>query len=88
MNPEPQSGPLITTITYSAPVPSRPTYRFEHDWENGIFRIRSPDGRVEVFRDKPVRHLVVEPDAETGEMAPLVKDGRPTYLCREEHEVP
>ena len=89
MSLEPQSGPLITTYTYSAPVPTRPTYHFEHDQEKGIFRIRRPDGTVEVFRDKPVRHLVVEPDAERGDMTPVVKYGRPTYLylCREEREV-
>jgi hypothetical protein len=89
MDSEPQSGPLITTYTYSAPIPSRPTYHFEHDPENGIFRIRWPDGTVEVFRDKPVRYLVVEPDAETGDVTPVVKYGRPTYLylCREEREV-
>ena len=89
MNSEPQSGPLITTYTYSAPVPTRPTYHFEHDQEKGIFRIRRPDGTVEVFRDKPVRNLVVEPDAETGDMTPAVECGQPTYLylCREEREV-
>jgi hypothetical protein len=87
MNPKPESLSHITTITYDAPAPSRPTYQFEHDGENGIFRIRWDDGRVEVFCDKPVRHLVVEPDAETGDMTPVVKYGRPTYLCREEREV-
>jgi hypothetical protein len=89
MDPEPQSVSHITTITYSAPIRSRRTYHFEQDPEKGILRIRWPDGKVEVFRDKPVRHLVVEPDAETGEMAPVVKHGRPMYLypCREEREV-
>jgi hypothetical protein len=89
MSLEPQSEPLITTYTYSASVPSPPTYHFEHDRENGIFRIRWPDGRVEAFRDKPVRHLVVEPDPETGDVTPVAKYGRPTYLylCREEREV-
>jgi hypothetical protein len=89
MNPDPKSESLITTFTYSALVPSRPTYHFEHDPEKGIFRIRWPDGKVEVFRDKPVRHLVVEPDSETGDMTPVVKYGRPTYLylCREEREI-
>jgi hypothetical protein len=79
----------ITTITYDAPAPSRPTHQFEHDRENGIIRIPWDDGRVEVFREKPVRHLVVGPDAETGDMTPVVKHGRPTYLylCREEREV-
>jgi hypothetical protein len=62
---------------------------FEHDPQKGIFRLERADGEVEVFRDKPARYLVVEPDSETGEMKPVVKRGRPVflYLCREEREV-
>jgi hypothetical protein len=64
-------------------------FAFEHDCQKGIFRLRPSDGEVEAFRDKPVRHLVVEPDAQTGEFRPVVKRGQPTYLylCREEREV-
>jgi hypothetical protein len=64
-------------------------FRFERDAQKGIFRLEWADGVVEVFRDKPARHLVVEPDAETGEMKPVLKRGRPAYLylCREEREV-
>jgi hypothetical protein len=38
---------------------------------------------------QPIRHLVVEPDPETGELKPVVERGSPTYLylCREEREV-
>ncbi len=74
------------------PPPPRPRaalFDWEHDREKGVFRIRWPDGTVEVFRDKPARHLVVEPDAETGQWKPVVQRGCPTYLylCREEREV-
>ena len=71
------------------PQPGPAPFDWEHDREKGIFRITWPDGQVEVFRDKPVRHLVVEPDAQTGEMKPVVQRGRPTYLylAREEREV-
>jgi hypothetical protein len=62
MKPEPQSAPLIRTFTYSAPVLSRQTFPFEHDPEERILRIRCLDGRVPVFRDRPVRQLVIEPD--------------------------
>ena len=46
------------------------------------------DGTTERFRDNPARHLVVEPDLETGELRPAVKYGRPVYiyLCREQRE--
>ena len=72
-----------------SPQPRPALFDWEHDREKGIFRITWPDGEVEVFRDKPVRHLVVEPDAGTGEMKPVVKRGYPTYLylSREEREV-
>jgi hypothetical protein len=46
--------------------PRSPLFRFEHDAQKGIFRLEWADGEVEVFRDKPARHLFVEPDAETG----------------------
>jgi hypothetical protein len=43
---------------------------------------------VELFRDNPTRYLCVEPDAETGQMRPVMKRGRPVflYLCREDRE--
>jgi hypothetical protein len=51
--------------------------------------LTGPDGKTEVFRDNPTRHLSVVPDPQTGEMKPVMKYGRPTYLwlCREEREV-
>jgi hypothetical protein len=64
-------------------------FSFEHDAQRGIFRLTWADGNVEAFRDKPARHLIVELDPATGEMKPVVKRGKPTflYLCREEREV-
>src|SRR5262249_55051419 len=53
-------------------------FAFSHDPDTGVFRLSWPDGTVEVFRDKPVRHLCVEPD-ETGAMRPVRKFGRPVY---------
>ena len=59
-------GP-VTTITYFAE--SAPTaFNFVHDNSKGVFVLTKPDGTAERFRDKPVRHLVVEPDPETGEL--------------------
>ena len=65
-----------------------PTFAFEHDVPKGVFRLTWADGRVEVFRDQPVRHLVLEADAETGELKPVVRRGSPwfLYLSREERE--
>jgi len=78
-----------------APPPSEtlqmtpPPYTFEHEREKGIFRLKWSDGELEVFRDKPTRYLVVEPDRETAELRPAITRGYPTYLClcREEREV-
>jgi hypothetical protein len=41
------------------------------------------------FHDNAARHLVVELDSVTGELRPVIKDGKPAYLylCREEREV-
>lgn len=67
----------------------RPTVTFKHDMEKRVFLLSGPDGTTEVFRDNPTRYLAVTPDPQTGEMKPVMKHGRPTYLwlCREEHEV-
>ena len=57
-----------------------PPYTFEHEREKGVFRLKWSDGEVEVFRDKPTRYLVVEPDRETGELRAAITRGYPTYL--------
>jgi hypothetical protein len=77
----------ITTITYDNAAP--PPYAFEHDPTARVYRLTAPDGSVEVFRDNPTRYLCLEPEAETGQMRPVMKRGRPVFLwlCREEHEV-
>jgi hypothetical protein len=79
-------GNATERFTWTVPLPA---YTFEHDREKGVFRLKSSDGDVEVFRDKPVRYLVVEPDRESGELRPAIKRGHPTYLylCREEREI-
>ncbi len=81
--------PPMPQLPEPPPKHRAPLFTCEHDPEKGIFRIRWSDGDVEVFRDKPVRYLVVEPDDQTGELKPVVKRGCPTYLylAREEREV-
>jgi hypothetical protein len=51
--------------------PDTPAFVFEHDKRNRLFILTWPDGRTERFRDNPVRHLLVEPDPQTGEMRPI-----------------
>jgi hypothetical protein len=82
------SDPGVTTYTYSYD-PEPPLYKFEHLEEKRLFAITGSDRRTEYFRDRPVRYLVVEPDRETGEFAPVAKRQRPVFLwlCREEREV-
>jgi hypothetical protein len=79
-------GP-VTTYTYV--IEERPAlFTFTHDTAKGVFVVTNRDGTTERFRDNPARHLVVEPDPETGELRPAVKYGRPVYiyLCREQRE--
>ncbi len=70
------------------PEPRNPPFQFVHDKDKGLFVLTWPDGRVERFRDRPARQLMVEPDRETGAMRPVIKWGQPVYvyLCREERE--
>jgi hypothetical protein len=78
----------VTTYTYF--VEAAPgAFHFVHDNAKGVFVLTKRDGTTERFRDKPVRHLVVEPDPETGELRPAIKGGVPVYLhlCREEREM-
>ena len=84
---DPPIGHRVTVYEYRYERPAA-AFGFEHDAANGLFRLTSADGTVEVFRDKPTRHLCVEPD-EAGAMRPVTRHGRPVflYLCREEREV-
>ena len=59
----------VTTYTYFV---TAPPFSFEHDREREIYRLTWSDGRVEVFRDKPVRYLVVEAVDESGELKPAL----------------
>ena len=69
--------------------PDTPSFTFEHDKQKRLFVLTWSDGRTETFRDNPARLLMVEPDPETGEMRPVIRRGRPTYiyLSREEREL-
>jgi len=82
-------GRGTTTYTYSFEVdPWGQSFSFEHDKEKRVFRLTDAEGKVEYFRDNPVRYLVVEPDSERGEMRPARQRGKPKlmYLCREDRE--
>jgi hypothetical protein len=79
----------LTADTSDSILPPRPAFAMTHDPEKRVFVLTGPDGKTEVFRDNPTRYLAVAPDPENGEMKPVMKYGRPTYLwlCREEREV-
>ena len=82
-------GTTTTTYTYSVEDrPPDPVWLVEHEREQGTFRLTGPDGKTERFRSQPLRYLVVEPDAQTGAMTPVLRNGRPWFLnlCREEPE--
>jgi hypothetical protein len=82
-----EGGAPTTTYTYHLEETAS-AFRVEHDKSKGLFVLTQPDGQVEKFRDKPVKHLLVEPDPVTGEMRPVVKRGAPSvvYLCRADYE--
>ncbi len=71
------------------PEPPAPLFSFQHDTQKRLFVLTSPDGKTEHFRDNPVRHLMVEPDPLTGAMRPVIRLGKPAFVClsREEREV-
>ena len=43
-------------------------FSFAHDRTKGLYVVTKPDGTTEMFRDNPMRYLVVEPDPQTGEL--------------------
>jgi hypothetical protein len=71
-----------------SPCEASPPAQVDHDCEKRLYRIKGPDGQTEVFRDSPVRFLILRPDPETGEPKPVIRFGQPEYLylCREERE--
>jgi hypothetical protein len=77
----------VVTYVYSAG-PQPPPAIVQRDDSKRLFVITMPDGTVDRYRDRPVRHLIVEPDPKTGGMWPAIKDGKPAtiWLCREEVE--
>ena len=82
-----EATPGVVTYTYEVCEAPR-HFSFAHDRTRGLYVVTGPDGTTELFRDNPVRYLVVEPDPQTGELQPAVKYGRPVYLylCREQRE--
>jgi hypothetical protein len=74
----------ITTFTYYYDLEVSPM-QIDHDRERRLFEIIGPDRKMTEFHDRAVRSLVVEPDPETGELKPVVVQGKPKviYLCRE-----
>jgi hypothetical protein len=88
-NPDdPNSCRRVVTTTYTVVRPPVPP-TFEHDTQKRLFILTHADGKIEQFRDNPARHLVVEPDPETGEMRPVLVGGKAKcfYLCREERDL-
>jgi hypothetical protein len=76
-------------IRYVYSVAERPCrVKVEHDRDKRLFRILGPDGKTRVFRDEPLRFLVVARNPQTGETTPMLRYGEPEYLdlCREERE--
>ena len=80
-------SPKTTAYTFTIEERTMP-FTFEHDKQKRLFVLTCPDGKTERFRDNPARQLLVEPDPISGEMRPVLKDGKPAflYLCREERE--
>ena len=78
----------VKVIDYCYVFEARPSFSFEHDEQRRLFILTWADGKTEQFRDNASRHLLVEPDPQTGEMRPVVRSGKPSflYLCREERE--
>jgi hypothetical protein len=74
-----EDGLVETWHTYLVG-PDTPAFEFEHYKRNRLFFLTWPDGRTERFRDNPVRHRVVEPDPQTGEMRTVTNRGQPAYL--------
>jgi hypothetical protein len=87
-----REGPRTITRVYSyvQPVPDT-IWVIEHDPEQGVFRVRGPDGQTQTFRDQPTRYLKAVWDTETGEPEPRFIEGRDCqpmdlYLCPEVRE--
>ncbi len=77
-----------TTHYYYEFPESPPRLTVDHDLPKHVFRITDADGKTAVFRDEPVRFLVVSRNPDTGAIMPAMRFGHPEflYLCREEHQ--
>jgi hypothetical protein len=60
---------IATHIPSGEPLPF-PTI-FAHDEAGCLFVVTRRDRKTEHYRDRAVRHLIVEPDPDTGEMRPV-----------------
>ncbi len=88
-----EDGVPTATYTYHLEE-TAPAFRVEHDKSKRLFVLTQsfvltqPNGQAEKFRDKPLKHLLVEPDPVMGEMRPVVKRGVPSviYFCRADYE--
>ncbi len=76
-----EATPGVVTCTYEVREAPR-HFSFDHDRTRGLYVVTQPDGTTELFRDNPVRYLVVEPDPQTGELRAASKDGRPVHVYR------
>jgi hypothetical protein len=79
---------ITKVFSYVDPMPDS-IWVIEHDPDQGTFRLTGPDGKTSTFRDKPVRHLVLQAHYQTGELEPRIVHGshpRPMdlYLCPEQ----
>ncbi len=88
----PQGGGDTVVFTYDCPpkpTTVEPGWTIEHDREKRVLRLAARDGKTDAFGDRATRYLMVEPDTDTCELVPIMRDGKPRilYLCREEREV-
>jgi hypothetical protein len=77
-----QEDCTITTYSYSyEEPPAEPEWLVQRDPEKGTLQLTGPDGKTEVFRGRVLRYLEVEVDQQSGELRPVIRDGRPRILC-------
>ncbi len=71
---------LVSSISTYGVKPRAPLFTFEQDTQKGLLELTWPDDKTERFRDRPVRHLQVEPDPDTGVMRPVPGTAAPSSL--------
>jgi hypothetical protein len=76
-----QEGYTIATYTYTfEEPPAEPEWLVQCDPEKGTLHLTGPDGKTEVFRGRVLRYLEVELDGPSGELSPVIRNGRPRIL--------